>query len=882
MVCLGLTGLLAADFSGVVKDPSGGVVPGAAVELRGAQTVTAKTDAAGAFSFQNAPDGVYSLTITYSGFVTFTRSVTLPAAAATYTLEVAGKQDTVTVAGKASGANVEPAYLNLREMALSDTRRVENLVIKRDSGIFTLKSGILAFTAPLMGRVTSAVFTGEGTFELTPAPFLEKDYLKMVTGKASINENLKRVYFVFTDGAYAEIVKQTKPAESDGRGMAALSYFRNKLRSRQESARSMVESLMTSEAMDNLDADVLIDLYNPNRPGFFDAYIEGQKFSDLRFYYRPRGRSFGSVYTPEEVAVVNVAPGDDLEGIWYASHILSEYAEGKGTSLEDKRMVRTQHYKVETAIGKNEHLTAVCDFKFQAVESGDRLVKFGLLPTLRVSRVSMNGKEIHWIQESRKSDGSFYVVLPEATVKDQSYTVSIEYAGDKVVHDAGGGNFSVGARTSWYPSVNAFNDRATFDLTFKVPKQYTVVSVGKLARVWTEVGNACSQWVSGVPLAVAGFNYGLFKKKEMVDDATKYNLEVYASEQEPDYMKGAGFGSLSSTSLMQSALVQSRASMQIFQRYFGPVPYGRLAITEQPEFNFGQSWPSLVYLPISAFLDATQRFSLGMGQRNMTDFIEEVTAHEVSHQWWGHLVGWASYRDQWLSEGTAFFSASLFLQFTEKKMDKFLKYWESARDRLFESNQYGKKPNDVAPIYLGLRLATPKTGSAYSIGVYRKGGYIFHTLRYMMYDAKTGDAEFIKMMQDFVTTHTHKNASTESFLEVVNRHMTPQMDLGGDKTMDWFFMQFVYGTQVPKYTFTYDVTQEAGQWMLSASLQQSGVTDDFKMLVPLYVELDGNKVMLGRIRMVGNSTNDKIKVPLPKKPTKAMINAFFDVLERKS
>ena len=48
----------------------------------------------------------------------------------------------------------------------------------------------------------------------------------------------------------------------------------------------------------------------------------------------------------------------------------------------------------------------------------------------------------------------------------------------------------------------------------------------------------------------------------------------------------------------------------------------------------------------------------------MANFVDEVTAHEVAHQWWGHVVGWASYRDQWISEGFATFSAGLYLQGT--------------------------------------------------------------------------------------------------------------------------------------------------------------------------------------------------------------------------
>ena len=73
-------------------------------------------------------------------------------------------------------------------------------------------------------------------------------------------------------------------------------------------------------------------------------------------------------------------------------------------------------------------------------------------------------------------------------------------------------------------------------------------------------------------------------------------------------------------------------------------------------------------MPLSAYLDSTQRWALMGGINNrLTEFVDEVASHEVSHQWCGNMVGWASYHDQWLSEGFAFFSASLFLQFTGKE-----------------------------------------------------------------------------------------------------------------------------------------------------------------------------------------------------------------------
>ena len=57
-------------------------------------------------------------------------------------------------------------------------------------------------------------------------------------------------------------------------------------------------------------------------------------------------------------------------------------------------------------------------------------------------------KDASFIQEDRKQDGSFYAVLPQPTVKGQSYSLRIAYEGNKVIADAGQGNYAVGARTS--------------------------------------------------------------------------------------------------------------------------------------------------------------------------------------------------------------------------------------------------------------------------------------------------------------------------------------------------------------------------------------------------------------------------------------------------
>src|ERR1041384_1923994 len=95
-------------------------------------------------------------------------------------------------------------------------------------------------------------------------------------------------------------------------------------------------------------------------------------------------------------------------------------------------------------------------------------------------------------------------------------------------------------------------------------------------------------------------------------------------------------------------------------------------------------------------------------------FVQEVTPHEVAHQWWGHIVGWASFHDQWLSEGFADFSAGVCLQAAERKSDKYLTYGQRARETITEKNQYGRRANDAGPLWMGLRLNTYKTPGAYN------------------------------------------------------------------------------------------------------------------------------------------------------------------------
>jgi aminopeptidase N len=92
----------------------------------------------------------------------------------------------------------------------------------------------------------------------------------------------------------------------------------------------------------------------------------------------------------------------------------------------------------------------------------------------------------------------------------------------------------------------------------------------------------------------------------------------------------------------------------------------------------------LVYLPNCAFLDGTLRQELINWHMKPDSaalfnvYIATVTPHEVAHQWWGHTVATRSYRDEWMREGFADESASIFLQETHQ-MSQFMEFWKWQR-----------------------------------------------------------------------------------------------------------------------------------------------------------------------------------------------------------
>jgi hypothetical protein len=776
--------------------------------------------------------------------------------------------------------NANAYYQQLRNLLPGgDVVAVKDLELKRDEAVFTFKSGSFAFYGEVNGKVTGAVFKGEGHLHLTPSSTEERHNLSVLTHNEQFDEDFDQAVLRFTDGTAAELHKAAAGAGSADHGFT--------------SAAQELNSFMRTKLQDNIDLRLLEDVLSPAPGGFFFAAMHGHKNGHLFFTIDPYGLPD---VEPEQLALMSWNEwGPEF---LTASNLSTDTAHGAR-----HKPFNADHEDLDTTIERSGFLTGFATMHVVAAEDGVAVVPLDLYPTLRVSKVETDkGVALDYVQEDKDRDADFGVVLAQPLKKGEQVTLRITYGGKDVVQNEGNSNYYPVARESWYPNASeAFGDYATYHMLFHVPKGLTLIATGTKANETTEGKVTTTEWRTDVPLPVVGFNLGQFVTKEAtVTNKLGDNLTVdaYANTQPPDMFNAiadavnnspatgsddgpaGNIGKVNTAGMLPVELSQAEVAAQIYTQYFGPLPFTHVAVTQQFACTYGQSWPMLVYLPICGFLDSTQQHVLGLHPEDM--YWKMVTPHEVAHQWWGHTVGFRSYRDQWMSEGFANESASIFLLLTRPKPTDYLDFWKEQRKLLTERNSMGFRPIDVGPVTMGYRLSTEKTGWSVTQNlIYPKGAYILHMVQMMMWDPREGDKRFMETMHDFVNTYKLQPATTEDFKTTVEKHMTTMMDMEGNHKMDWFFNEYVYGTDLPAYHFESEATPTNAGTTLHFKLVQSGVPDGFRMLVPLYLEMTDGKVnRLGEIAVTGNKTVDQT-VSLPKfsSPVKrASINYYYDVL----
>jgi hypothetical protein len=433
-----------------------------------------------------------------------------------------------------------------------------------------------------------------------------------------------------------------------------------------------------------------------------------------------------------------------------------------------------------------------------------------------------------------------------------------------------------------------------FDLEFRYPPGWTLVATGKSAPVSPEGeaaktnGQQVSHWVSERPIPVAGFNLG--KYKEATVQAGDVTVEIYATKGverdfpnprieviQPDPSdptnRGRQLSVPSSLSPAQNEVTVGESAaraIQYFAARFGPFPYSHLALTQMPGRD-SQGWPGLVFLSSYAFLDQREREQLHYELDRMV-LLQSIPAHETAHQWWGDLITWSSYRDQWFSEGLANYCALMIVQ--EKNPAGFREVMEKYRRDLIEKNNDGMSPMDAGPVTLGGRLLSSRSPKGYEAISYGRGTWLFHMLRTMLKDAapqdggrkgaNAGSAEepFMRVLRKVRQRYEGKSMSTGELMDVFAEDLPPALRYEGKKSMDWFLDGWINGTSLPKLELkAVKFTAKGAGSVVSGTIVQKDAPQDLVTSVPVYAVAGKQQVLLGRVFADGEESTFHLSAP---------------------
>jgi len=642
--------------------------------------------------------------------------------------------------------------------------------------------------------------------------------------------------------------------------------------------------------MRNLAARMLADLTDNASNGFFLADFKGGKSGDLLFHisWNRDALLFPWTSMNDEVLLLHLRPGDYTEW-WSGFHLASEYANSRHPDHRDLH-VHSPFTQIDLQVGKDQSIAATAEMDYVVREGSTRVIPFNLNSVLRISSIEdVAGKKLSFIQEDRKLDNDPWFILAEPAKPGGKSKVKISYKEDstyetRIIYDQGSGLYFVASRDTWYPSFGQLDDRTQFQLNARSPKRFIFMASGTQLNSIKGKDELVTSWKTEIPFGCIGFNYGDFVESSQSTPTMK--LTAYAGRELPDNLRGVeqGFnvgsimkggttdvglsrGGLSTAATVKDAAGKGIQAFSLFEFLFGTLPFKSLALSQ----GTGQGFPSLIFAPPWIFLDQGTQNKLGfLRTAEQREQQRTTVVHEMAHQWMEHLVGGKTYHDQWLWDGGADFAASLYLrQFEPKELNEFR---DIRRKWLLSKNSSGYRPVDAGPVWLNRQLNEyNEKGNSAFVSLY-KGGYIMEMLRVLMYDSKmkNPNARFIAMMHEFTSTYAGQNASTEDFRKIAEKH--------AGKSMEWFFEQWVYGSETPEYDFSYQLSSaEGGQTELTLSLTQSKVSESFRMQLPLYVVVNGEQQFLGLIGVTGTKPL-KTSIKLPVKPEKVVLDPERSIL----
>jgi len=444
-----------------------------------------------------------------------------------------------------------------------------------------------------------------------------------------------------------------------------------------------------------------------------------------------------------------------------------------------------EHYAIDaTADPRAGRLVSRSRIVLKATSSDRRTVRLELHGDLKVTSIlNADGAPLFFLREGN----AIQVVLPK--VPEAGAEVIVEVACEGRFFDPGlGGDWALRDGRGWYPQIGP-DERATYDVTIGWPRDLELLGSGSVIEEGESDGLRWQRRRLDHPVLGFSFEVGNFTVKSMTAGRVKLTLGF-----DPETFERAPKGSI-------EQLAETAADvLRYYENLFGEYPLDELTLVTVPR-QYSQAMLGLVTLSGRVLIDSGVFGPLLRIQDHRS-----VIAHELAHQWWGHLIGWKSYRDQWISEAMANYSALLWMQRRGHRPAMGpISGWQQ---ELTATLADGRSIESLGPMVLGERLFSSRSKEAYHSIVYRKG-----TLVLQMLARKLGEGHFLKALGVLARRSSGQVISTDGFLSRLQEITKTEIDT--------FAQQFIFGTGLPEVYYDYDFEPAAeGRWRVRIEARQ--------------------------------------------------------------
>lgn len=351
-----------------------------------------------------------------------------------------------------------------------------------------------------------------------------------------------------------------------------------------------------------------------------------------------------------------------------------------------------------------------------------------------------------------------------------------------------------GAR-NWFPCWDHPSDKATVDLTAKVPLNVKLGSNGELMDSTINADTLTYHWHSIDNVATY---------LTVLTSRVNYNLDVILWPR------------------------PSNPSIKVpFRFYYNPgenPSYIESIIRNMCDYysaNFCE-YP----FQKSGFTTADSLFYWG-GMENQTlitfchgCWLEGLTSHEYAHQWFGDMITCGTWADIWLNEGFATWCEAFWIEHNYGYSGYKSQINSDASDYLLYNPGWALSVPEWA-------INTPPVSILFNTAVtYDKGACVLHQLRYLL-----GDSLFFQTLKAYCADTNLK------FKSAVTADLNAEVNQVTGINYDWYFNAWVYQPNHPNYQNTYNF-QDMGNGKLKVNFFTSQVQTDapfFPMLLTLKI-----------------------------------------------